>query len=79
MVANGFLILHSECNLPLKMASTEKLETRAVIKLAKQQGDTPLKNSEKSAATHDKHAVSRTVFFDWHTCFRRRNHNHERQ
>jgi len=47
MVANGFLILHKECNLPLQMASTEKLETRAVIKLAQQQGDTPPKTLKK--------------------------------
>jgi len=47
MVTNGFLILHSECNLPLQMASTEKLETRAVIKLAQQQGDTPPKTLKK--------------------------------
>jgi len=32
MVAIQFLILHGECNLALQMASTEKLETRAVIK-----------------------------------------------
>jgi len=32
MVAIGFLILLGECNLALQMASTEKLETRAVIK-----------------------------------------------
>jgi len=30
MVAIGFLILHGEYNLALQMASTEKLETRAV-------------------------------------------------
>jgi len=40
MVAIGFLILHGEYNLALQMASTEKLETRAVIKCSQQQGDT---------------------------------------
>jgi len=29
-----------------------------------------VQNIENGAATHGKHAVSRTVFFDWHTCFR---------
>jgi len=52
------------------MASTEKLETQEVIKFCQQQGDTPSKTSKESAATHRKHAVSCTVFFDWHTCFR---------
>ena len=72
IVAIGFLILLGECNLALQMASTEKLETRAVpvIKFHLQQGDTPSKTLKESAATHRKHAVSRTVFFDWHTCFR---------
>jgi len=70
MVAIGFLILHGECNLALQMASTEKLETRSVIKFRQQQGDTPSKTLKESAATHRKHAVSRTVYFDWHTCFR---------
>ena len=66
MVTIGFLILHGECNLALQMASTEKL----VIKFRQQQGDTPSKTLKESAATHRKHAVSRTLFFDWHTCFR---------
>ena len=69
MVAIGYLILHGECNLALQMASTEKIETRAVIKF-RQQGYTPSKTLKESAATHRKHVVSRTVFFDWHTCFR---------
>jgi len=50
-----------------------KLETRAVIKSCQQQGDTPSKTFKESAATHRKHAVSRTVIFDWHTCFREGN------
>jgi len=56
------------------MASTEKLETRAVIILViifcQQQGGTPSQTLKESAVTHKKHAVSRTVFFDWHKCFR---------
>jgi len=52
------------------MASTEKLETPAVIKFSHQQRDTSPKTLKDSAATHGKHAVSRTVYFDWHTCFR---------
>jgi len=52
------------------MTSTEKLETRAVIKFCQQQGGTPSKTLKESVATHRKHAVSHTVFFDWHTCFR---------
>ena len=64
IVAIAFLILHGECNLALQMVSTEKLETRAVI-ICQQQGGTPSKTlKEKSAATHRKHAVSGTVFFD---------------
>jgi len=59
-----------ECILALQMASTEKLETRAVIKFCQQQGGTPSKTLKESAATHRKHAVSRTVFFNWHNCFR---------
>ena len=43
IVAIGFLILHCECNLALQMASTEKLETQAVITFFQQQGDTPSK------------------------------------
>ena len=43
------------------MASTEKLETRAVIKFCQQQGGTPSKTLKESAATHRNHAVSRTV------------------
>jgi len=70
MVAIGFLILHCECNLALQMASTEKLETQAVIKFCQQQGGTPSKTLKERAATHRKHAVSRTVFFDLDTCFR---------
>jgi len=70
MVAIGFLIWHGECNLALQMASTEKIETQAVIKFRQQQGDTPSKTIKESAATYRKHAVSRTVLFDWHTCFR---------
>ena len=69
MFAIGFLILHGEYNLALKMASIEKLETRAVIKFGQQQGGTPSKSLKERAATHRKHAVSRTVFFDWDTCF----------
>jgi len=65
MVAIGFaLILHGECNLALYIASTEKLETWAVIKFCQQQGDNPSKTLKESAATHRTHAVSRTVFFD---------------
>jgi len=52
------------------MASTEKLETRAVIKFCQQQGGTPSITLKESAATHRKYAVSRTVFFDWHKCLR---------
>jgi len=63
MVAIEFLILHGECNLALQMASTEKNETRAVITFRQQQGDTPSKTFKESAATHRKHAVTRTVFF----------------
>jgi len=70
MVAIGYLILHGECNLALQMASTEKLETLVVIKFRQQQCDTPSKTLKESAATHRKHAVIRTVFFDWHKCFR---------
>ena len=70
MVAIGFLILHGECNLALLMASTERIESRAVVEFGQQQGDTPSETLKESAATHRKHAVSRTVFFDWHTCLR---------
>ena len=52
------------------MASIEKLETRAVIKFCQQQGGTPSKAFKERAATHRKHAVSRTWFFDLDTCFR---------
>jgi len=52
IIAIGFLILHGECNLALQMASTEKLETRAVIKFRQQQGDTPSKTLKESATTH---------------------------
>jgi len=52
------------------MASTEKLETRAVVKFCQQQGGTPSKTLKKSEATHKMHAVSRTVFFDWHKWLR---------
>jgi len=52
------------------MASKEKFETRAVIKFSQQQGDTSPKTLKENASTHGKHAVSRTVYFDWHTCFR---------
>ena len=45
------------------MASTEKLETRAVIKFPQQQGDNSPKTLKENAATHGKHAVSRTVYF----------------
>jgi len=34
MVTIGFFILHGEYNLALQMASTEKLETQAVIKFS---------------------------------------------
>jgi len=64
MVAIGFLILHGECKLAFQMASTDKLETRAVIKFRQQQGDTPSKTLKESAATNRKHAVSRIIFFD---------------
>jgi len=70
MVAIGFSILHGECKLAFQMASTEKLKTWAVIKFRQQQGDTPSKTLKESAATHRKHAVSRIIFFDWHTHFR---------
>ena len=53
--------MHGECNLALQMASTEKLDTRTVIKFSQQQVDTPSKTL-KSASTLGKHAVSRTVF-----------------
>ena len=59
MVAIGFLILHGECNLALQ-----------VITFCQKQGDTPSNTLKESAATHRKHAVSRTVFFDCHTFFR---------
>jgi len=49
------------------MASTEKLKTRAVIKFSQQQGDNSPKTLKENAAAHGKHAVSRTVYFDWHT------------
>ena len=45
-------------------------KTWAVIKFCQQQGDNPYKTLIESAATHMKHAVSRTVLFDLHTCFR---------
>jgi len=64
MVAIRFLILHGECNLALQIASTEKLETPAVIKFSHQQRDTSPKTLKESAALHKKHAVSRTVYFD---------------
>ena len=67
---NRIFILHRECNLALQMASTEKLETRAVVKFCQQQGGTPSKTLKKSEATHKMHAVSRTVFFDWHKWLR---------
>jgi len=40
IVTIAFLILHGECNLALQMASTEKLETRAVVKFCQQQDGT---------------------------------------
>jgi len=43
IVAIAYLILHGECNVALQMVSTEKLETRAVIKFCQQQGGTPSK------------------------------------
>jgi len=43
------------------MASTEKLETWAVIKFSQQQGYNSPKTLKENAATHGKHAVSRTV------------------
>ena len=49
------------------MASTEKLKTRAVIKFSQQQGDNSPKTLKENAAAHGKHAVSRTLYFDWHT------------
>jgi len=52
------------------MASTEKLETLAVIIFCQQQGGTPSKALKERAATHRKRALSRRVFFDWDTCFR---------
>ena len=70
MVAIVFLILHSGYNLALQMASTEKLETRAVIKFSQQQGDNYPKTLNENVTTQGKYAVSRTVYFDWHTCFR---------
>lgn len=57
----------------VKMASTEKLEIRAIIKFCQQQGDTPSKTFETIAASHRKHAVSRTMVFDWHKYFREGN------
>ena len=39
MVAIGFFKLHGECNLALQIASTEKLETLAVIKFCQRQGE----------------------------------------
>ena len=61
-VAIAFLILHGECNLALQMASTEKLETRAVIKFCQQQGGTLSKTLKESKATHRKHAVAAQCF-----------------
>ena len=72
MVAIGFLIMHCECNLALQMASTEKLETRAVRWHSVQ-------NIKKRAATHRKHAVSSKVFFYLDTCFREGTPEHQRQ
>jgi len=51
MVAIRFLILHSECNSALQTASTEKLETRAVIKFCQQQGGTPSKTLKEQLRT----------------------------
>ena len=48
----------------------KKLETRGVLTFYQQQGDTPSKTLKESPATHMKHAVSRTVFFDWHKWLR---------
>ena len=73
IVANGFLILFVECKQVSQMASTAKLEIRAIIKFCQQQGDTPSKMFEKIAATHGKNAVSRTVVFDWHKHFKEGN------
>jgi len=61
MVEIGFLILHSECNRALQMASTEKLETPAVIKFSHQQRDTSPKTLKEREACSEPHSIFRLV------------------
>jgi len=72
MVVIRFLILYDECNIALQMSSTEKLETRAVIKFCQQQGGTPSKTLNERAAR------PQCIFRLGHM-FYRRNHQHQRQ
>jgi len=62
MVAIGFLILHGECNLALQMASTEKIETRSVIKFRQQQGYTPSKTLKKCSYAQEACSEPHSIF-----------------
>jgi len=62
MVAIGFLILHGESFLAIQIASTETLETRAVIKLCQQQRGTPSKTLKKSSYAQDACSEPYNIF-----------------
>ena len=55
-----------------KMASTEKLEIRAIVKLCQQMGDTPTATYEKNRMTKGEKSCSRTLVFGWRKLFRDR-------
>jgi len=62
---NAIYIKIKEIVVPLLYDVISKYDiiARAVIKFSQQQGDNSPKTLKENAATHGKHAVSRTVYF----------------